>query len=49
MAEPTLLDCGFSKSNLSKLFGIKFMEDVGQREGREASAPTSTVDGEVRL
>ena len=46
VAEPTLLGCGFSKSNLSRLFGIKFMEDVGQREGREAAA-TATADGEA--
>ena len=44
VAEPTLLGCGFSKSNLSKLFGIKFMDDVGQREERAAAAATVDVD-----
>ena len=46
VAEPTLLGCGFSKSNLSKLFGIKFMEDAaGQREERPAAV--ATVDADV--
>ena len=41
VAEPTLLSCGLSKSNLSKMFGIKFMEDAGQRKEKVPSAATA--------
>ena len=44
VAEPTLLGCGFSKSNLTRLFGIKFMEESGVREDRVAAPAAVDVD-----
>ncbi len=41
--EPSLFDCGFSKENLNKLFGIKFKEDLN---GKETTETTSELDYE---
>ena len=38
VAEPTLLGCGLSKTNLSKMFGIKFMEDAGEMKEKATAA-----------
>ena len=44
VAEPTLLGCGLSKTNLSKMFGVKFMEDAGERKEKATAAASKHED-----
>jgi hypothetical protein len=43
MAEPSLLDCGLTKSNLREFCGMKFKEDFEQKKNEAAAYPLNTT------